>query len=232
MNVVSIIQARLGSTRLPRKILEPIGNHPAVWHTIARVKVATEAVVLAVPAGDYDEIRDALKPYKGFAIYGCGGIKEDDVLHRYHECARLSAADVIVRVTGDCPFISPGRISSALRLLKGDLEYVSNTITRTYPRGLDVEVFTRPALEDAFKLAVSPKDREHVTPWMKRHCRVVELTQNTHHENLRWTLDTAEDLAWFRKIAESTDVEPPHPFYLELLELLRARPDLQHEEAT
>jgi spore coat polysaccharide biosynthesis protein SpsF len=237
MKVVAVIQARMGSSRLPGKVLETIGVDgmgrplPAYVHTVERTRLAVPDTVLAIPASGNNLLAMSALLRQIPVVQG----PEDDVLARYVLAAREHDADVIVRVTSDCPFIDPDVIRWVARLVTDDgfleVNYASNVHPRTFPKGLDVEAFTRDFLERANVEATEPYDREHVTPWMVRTQNAdrtynVQFLGGKDYSHHRWTLDTPEDLEFFRTVAEHLDVTPPRPTTSELLDLLTEHPEI------
>ena len=213
MKVVCIIQARMGSTRLPGKVLAPIEGKPLLWYVVHRAKLATclDQVIVATP----DTIED-LAIHAACAEWDipCIAGPEHDVLSRYAQIAEAVGANVVVRITGDCPFVDPRLIDLVVwRLLERQTFYSSNVYpTRTFPDGLDVEAFTRSALRAADRFAF-PEEREHVTPAMQRYVGEYSAFWDIRGDyvpacttidpplgDLRWTVDTAEDLAFVRDI--------------------------------
>lgn len=186
MNVVAIIQARLGSTRLPGKVLETLGGQSLV----ARVVAA---------AGQIAGVNRVIVAWPGDAPHRA----ESDVLGRYADVARRENADVIVRLTGDCPLFDSqvGTLVVQRYLSGGHRDYVSNVYPRrTWPDGLDCEVFSYRLLKLADLGATDAADREHVTPWMQRRLGpdVVNLELPVDWSHVRLTCDTREDLEWLR----------------------------------
>jgi spore coat polysaccharide biosynthesis protein SpsF (cytidylyltransferase family) len=228
MNVVPIVQARMGSQRLPGKVLELIGLYPAIGHIYKRLEDLNP--VLAIPAtAENDPLADYLNTLDAPCFRWDG--PENDVLGRYYHCAQTFNADVVVRITGDCPFVDPELVGKVLKARNNGFQYASNVgMARSYPRGLDVEAFTIQALEAAYYTTGKPYDREHVTPWMRRVYVPGVVCSPSWYGDLRWVLDTEADLAWFREIAKATDVRPPHPTTKELLRLLARRGDLLRYE--
>ena len=200
MTAVAIIQARMGSSRLPGKILADLAGQPMLARCVARVGRAQllDEVLVATTTSPADDATAELCAARGWR---CFRGSEDDVLDRYYQAARLHGADLVVRVTSDCPFIEPEIVDRVMREF-GDrqphVDYVSNFIPgRTYPRGLDVEVFTVRALERAWREDGNSAWREHVTEYILRNPDRFRLHGVRHSENLsrwRWTVDTAEDL--------------------------------------
>ena len=216
MRVVGVVQARMGSARLPGKSLMELGGIPLAAHPLRRLRLAQSLteVVLATSTEPGDDALAALAEGEGVR---CVRGSEQDVLSRFALAARETEADVIVRVTGDCPFVDPEVVDRVARELvehADECDYASNVLRRTYPRGLDVEALSAEALERADRLATSPEAREHVTWHLYRErpdlyrLRSVELEGEDFSE-LDWSVDSAEDLERVRKLyAGVSDVEP------------------------
>lgn len=190
MTTICIVQARLTSTRLPGKAMLSLAGEPVIKHVLRRCRSipGIDRVICAVPDSPMS------KPIEREAkMLGCGVFRgsEDDVLGRYYLAARWAKADIVMRVTGDCPFIDPEVCDQVLALL-GDYEYASNILPRGYPDGLDCEVFTMDALAAAYAAADDPSDREHVTTWMRRNLPCVNLPGDFDPE-MRLTLDDLDD---------------------------------------
>lgn len=185
------------STRLPGKAMLSLGGVPAIRHVLLRCKSipGVDQVVCAVPDAEVSEpvVREALS-------LGVGVFKgsEHDVLGRYWQAARGVAADVVMRVTGDCPLIDPEICGRVLALVEPGVDYASNVDPRGFPKGLDCEAFTFDALTRAHHETDDPYDREHVTPWMRRNLHCVNLDGDGDPE-LRLTLDTLEDYLFLSK---------------------------------
>ena len=188
MRVVAIIQARLTSKRLPKKILKKIGNKTILQHTIDGVKQskAIDKLIVASP--------HKLPLPRG--IYSFIG-SEENVLERFYLCAKKYKADIIVRITADCPLIDSWWIDFCLKVLPwGGYSYVTN---RPYcPDGLDVEVFTFDSLEQAYRKARKPYDLEHVTPYIRRNFKMAEISGIINKEKL--SVDTQSDLDRVRRL--------------------------------
>ena len=207
MSVVAIIQARMGSTRLPGKVLSAIGGEPMLAHVVRRVQRAgsVELTVVAATAGEVDEPIVKECERLGVAIYRGS---ELDVLDRFYRVACHFGAEAVVRITSDCPLIDPGVIDRVVvTFLDWWPDYASNVLRRTYPRGLDTEVVTLEALETAWHEAAEPYERVHVTPYFYKHperFRLLSVTREPHSgldaSRYRWTVDTAEDLVLVREI--------------------------------
>lgn len=215
--VVAIIAARLSSSRLPGKIFADIAGHPLLWHVITRVQQArmVDLVVIAVPHGT------PILVDCGLWYFG----PEDDVLARYYGAAQAAGAEVVVRITGDCPLIDPKVIDMAVWLQRDfGNEYLSNINPPTFPDGLDVEVFSIAALEKAYRNAVLQSDREHVGPWMRANLQTFNLRHGVDLSDHRWCVDEQADLDFVRAVyAEmGRDDFGMH----EVLELLDRKPEL------
>ena len=203
MKVVAIIQARLGSTRLPEKVLKDLEGETVlsrVIHRVRRAKLVDELLVATTDQPADDAIVDECRRCSVRTARG----SEEDVLDRYFRAAQVSHADVIVRITSDCPLIDPEVTDKTIRaFLAEQPDYASNALVRTYPRGLDTEVMTVLALERAWRLAALPYQRAHVTPYIYEHAdefKLLSVTGEADYSDHRWTLDAHEDLAFVRAV--------------------------------
>lgn len=228
--ITAIIQARLGSTRLPAKTLVDLHGKTLLQRVIDRAAAIpkVQRVVVATTVLAEDDLVAACAERCGADAYR-GSV--DDVLDRFLQAARGVGASVIVRVTADDPFKDPvvsGRVLEEFLRRAPDVDYVSNTLEPTWPEGLDIEVFSRDALERAGKEATLKSEREHVTPYIYNHpdrFRIVQVKHTEDLSSLRWTLDYAEDLAFARAVYERLDRGPI--FGMEaILSLLHAEPRL------
>jgi len=203
MDVVAIIQARIGSSRLPGKVLADLGGRSMLAQVLRRVGRAESlrrlVVATSISAAD-DPIEQECRRLGAVCFRG----PEEDVLARYHQAAVAHRAEAVLRITADCPLVDPGVIDLVVgRFLAERPDYASNTLRRTFPRGLDAEVFTAAALKQAFHGAVEPYQRAHVTPYLHQHpqqFRLLAVTGEVDYSKHRWTVDTAEDLALVRAI--------------------------------
>ena len=197
-NIVAIIQARVGSTRLPNKINLDLWGKTVLQRVVSRVKKSRylETVVLAMP----DTLMDS-RTFHEMYMDGYLG-RENDVLNRYWKCAKMFNADIIVRITADCPLIDPFIIDRTIGFFfNRDYDYVSNRLERPgYPDGQDVEIFRMEALDLAEDFARDKSDREHVTPYIKKHLRCGALHSYSDFMDVRMTLDTWEDYEKIREI--------------------------------
>lgn len=206
MKVVIIVQARMTSTRLPGKILKEVAGKPLLEYQVERLKRVhlADDLVIATTINNTDNPVVALCEKLQVNFFRGS---ESDVLARYHGAAVQHNADAIVRVTSDCPLIDPAIIDKVIQTYRENHElydYVSNTLERTYPRGMDTEVFSRKALDTAYKQAVVPCDREHVTPFIIAN-NSTKRKNISHYEDQsrhRWTVDTYEDFELIKNILE------------------------------
>jgi spore coat polysaccharide biosynthesis protein SpsF len=202
--VVVIVQARMGSTRLPGKVLMDLEGRPMLERQLKRLALARTPDVIAVATTTDPHDQPIVDLAVRLGVPFTRG-SEDDVLDRYVQAAAEHAAEVVVRVTADCPLIDPPVLDKCVDALLADptLDYASNTVTRTYPRGLDVEVLTRAVLEVAGREATRSADREHVTRFIWRQpdrFRLGFIVDTEDRSHLRWTVDTPEDLELIRRV--------------------------------
>ncbi len=226
MKIVAIVQARMDSTRLPKKVMKPICGTPSIGLLLSRLNRANlvDHVVLATTDTEADV---ALINY--VQAFGCAVFQgdESDVLDRYYQAAIAASADVIVRITGDCPLIDPEVVDAVIQtFLQTNADYASNVEPATFPDGLDTEVFSFQALETAWKEAQSMYAREHVTPFMRMagDLHRVNIEHETDCSMERWTLDESDDLDVIKKIYEY--FEPRYDFgWLEVMDLRHKHPE-------
>lgn len=208
MTVVAIIQARMGSTRLPGKVLNDLVGDTALARVVNRTRRAEllDDVVVATSTNPSDEL--ILAECERLSV-ACFRGDETDVLDRYYQCAQRFAASAVVRITADCPLIDPELIDVTVReFIDRAPDYATNSLVITYPRGLDVEVFTTEALGRCWNSARELYERVHVTPYMYEHpalFKILSLTAEQDFGRYRWTLDTAEDLEMIRAIYRHFD---------------------------
>lgn len=232
MKKVAIVQARMTSTRLPGKVLMDLGGRPMLARQLDRLKACEmldEIVVATTTNGTDNPVVDLCR---GRGVRFFRG-SEHDVLGRYVGAAREAAADVVVRITADCPLIDPqitDRVISELVNNSSACDYASNARRRTFPRGLDVEALFLDALLRVDRLATSEAAREHVTlfPTYERPelflCR--DVVDDADHSDLRWTVDTQTDMELVRMIFDGLEMAGRTVFYPEILEYVLAHPQL------
>jgi spore coat polysaccharide biosynthesis protein SpsF len=226
--IIAIIQARMGSTRLPGKVMKKISNKPLLYYVVERVKKSkyVEKIVIATTDKEEDNI---IEEYAGELNVECFRGSEKDVLDRYYKAAKKYNAQVVARITADCPLLDPQIMDNVIELfLKEKCDYATNTMPATFPDGLDVEVLSFRALEKAWKNAILESDREHVTSYIRRHPEIFTIKNLKNDENLshlRWTVDRAEDLVFMREVYRK--FYPREIFYMsEIRELIERDPRL------
>lgn len=234
MKIVAIVQARMGSTRLPGKVLKKVLDKPLLNYQLERVGRANfiEQIIVATTKRIDDDSIESFCKVNEIQFYRG---PEDDVLRRYVEAAEQFQADVIVRLTADCPLIDPSIIDLIIQQFiefnsNNPLLFVSNTLERTYPRGIDVEVFSYKALKEADEKARSASEREHVTKFIVNHPQLYKLVNVRHHEDLshhRWTVDTPEDFMFVKKVLETLYPQKHHFSMEDVIELLNNHPTWQ-----
>lgn len=195
MKIVAIVQARMGSTRLPNKVMKPICGVPMIELLLARLAMAkrVDQILLAT---SIDERNLPLVEHVQNLGYVCVRGSENNVLQRYLDAAIQVKADVIVRITGDCPLVDPVLVDWAIEeFLSDPVDYLSNTAPATFPDGLDIEVFTFDALKRAAQESEDPFDHEHVTPYLRKagSFKTGTMQNDIDLSDLRWTVDEAVD---------------------------------------
>ncbi|PEF21891.1 cytidylyltransferase domain-containing protein [Bacillus pseudomycoides] len=231
MKVAAIIQARMGSTRLPGKIMKKVLDKTLLEYQIERVKRAKtiNQIIVATTTNQNDnpiiELCEQLSVpyYRGSA---------DDVLSRYYEAATQFSVDVVVRLTSDCPVIDPDIIDKIVNCYlehQNKYDYVSNTLIRTYPRGIDTEVMPYRILKQTYEEANQPSYREHVTAYIYNTPKTFKLFNVQNHldeSKHRWTVDTKEDFIFIKKIITKLYPVNPQFSFIDILNLLKQEPDL------
>jgi glutamate-1-semialdehyde 2,1-aminomutase len=195
MKIVALVQARMGSTRLPNKVMKPIGGVPMIELLLSRLALAREVDQIVVATSE-DERNLPLVRHVGQLGYACEQGSENDVLDRFVQAAKKHRADVVVRITGDCPLVDPALVDDVIRRFKASgADFFCNTRPPTFPDGLDIEIFTFKALDMADQETRSAFDREHVTPYLRRSGRFTTAAMQYEQDlsALRWTVDELAD---------------------------------------
>jgi spore coat polysaccharide biosynthesis protein SpsF len=227
---LAIVQARLGSSRMPGKVLEPLEGCALILRLVDRVERATEldGVVVATSDTRADDRLAAALEDAGVAVRR-GPL--DDVLSRYLGVVDEFRPDVVVRLTGDNPLVDPDVIDDVVRAQAASgADYVSNSLERSYPYGLDVEVVRSDALRRLQELDPPAAEREHVTMGLYRRPElftVRQVVQPVDHSELRWTVDYPEDFAFVAEVYRELLPALPHFGQHDVLELLERRPELR-----
>lgn len=231
MKVGAIIQARMGSTRLPGKVMMKIKGKSVLEHVIDRVSQSekVDEIIIATTTEDCDNVivdealKAGVKSYRG---------SEDDVLSRYYFAAKENAIDVIIRITSDCPLVDPRIVDEIVNsYVKKDYDIVSNASAdltqRTFPRGLDIEVFSFELLEKAFYDANKQYHREHVTPYIYENSKKIFYYKNDIDYSMhRWTLDTKEDFELITVIYDRLYKGIHNFYFMDIIELLIKEPKI------
>lgn len=228
MTTLIIVQARMTSTRLPGKVLLPLAGEPMLTRLVERLRRVQRAdgIVVATTCNASDDPIAALCTQLGVP---CHRGSEHDVLSRYADAARLHAADVVVRITSDCPLIDPALVDHVIAAYEERCsDYVSNMLPPTWPYGMAVEVFSAAVLAQVHADAIQDAEREHVTPFIYWHPdryrlhNVVSPVDLSHH---RWTVDTPEDYELVCRLFDTLYPILPNFNQDDVLKLLFAHPD-------
>ena len=225
MRTVAIVQARMGSSRLPGKVLRDIAGDTMLARVVQRLRTARsiDQIVIATTTTAAD---DAVVREAGRLGVGVHRGSETNVLARYVDAANAWRADVVVRVTADCPLLDPGVVDAVVEaLFISPADYTSNTHQRTFPRGLDVEAMHHDTLDRIGRLGLSAASREHVTAFIMESPELFAVRQvcaDQDDSDLRWTVDTDEDLALVRTLYERLDLAVNPIAYRDLVAAVRA----------
>jgi len=228
---VVIVQVRFSSQRLPGKVLKQVCGKPMLGHLLDRLKRCSliDEIVIATSREVSDDVVASYGERLGFRVLR-GPLT--DVLERFTMAAELATAEVVVRITADCPLADPSIIDLCVQQFVGrrpKLDFLSNSLEPTFPDGLDVEVFSIDALRVANKNAVLPSHREHVTPYIIENTQTFSVHSYTNNEDLsshRWTVDEPKDLEFIREVYHSLYFHNPEFLMKDILELLKSRPTL------
>ena len=227
MKIIAIVQARMGSTRLPNKVMKAINGVPMIELLLNRLSQSKELDQVLVVTS-IDAKNNVLVKHVNALGYVCEQGSEDDVLERYVNAAKAHQADVVVRITGDCPLVDPELVDECIRRFRTDhVDYFSNTNPPSYPDGLDIEVVTLAALEEAMRESSKLFDHEHVTPYVREIGRfnTSGMQNNEDLSALRWTVDESADFEVITNVFShfAPDI---HFTWQQTLELQRSQPNL------
>jgi len=228
MKIIAVIQARMGSSRLPGKVLLKLAGKPVIEHVILRTKMSSlvDEVWLATTVNQKD---DKLAEYaeKNNIRYFRGS--EEDVLDRFYQVARMAGANIIVRITGDCPLIDGQLINDVINCIKGnDYDFVTNCVPATYPDGLDVEAVTFKTLEKVWREAKWASEREHAFSYIIRNkgsFKIGILENDIDYSGYRVTLDYPEDLRFLSLIIGQCEAENKFCGFKEITEIIESHPE-------
>ena len=226
--ISAIIQARMGSSRLPGKVLMKLDEkHTVLDYVIKQLSFSKliDKKIIATTDLEQDNVIEQACRNLGLEFFRGSS---DDVLNRYYKCAKKFNVDNILRITSDCPLIDPEIVDRVIKKYQTkEFDYVSNTLIRTFPVGTDVEIFSFKLLEKSWENSTLPSEREHVTPYIrnkKLNCRLGNLENDKKLGQLRWTLDRIEDFELIKKIIEKISKRPI--LMNDILDLFSAEPEL------
>lgn len=231
--VYAIIQARMGSSRLPGKIFMNFCGKPDIYHVYTRLRQSkkVEKIIVATTNDEKDDKVEIFCKENGISYFRGS---ESDVLDRFYKCSKyfgIKKTDIIVRITADCPLLDFELVDKLLVFFeKKDFDYVSNVEIPTYPDGLDIEVFKFESLEKAWIEAKKSSEREHVTPYIRENKNVFRIGSYENKNDLsgyRWTLDEIEDYELINKIYEHLYRENEFFLTSDILKLLEENPDFK-----
>ena len=232
MKIIATIEARMTSSRLPGKVLLPSQGKPMLALMVERLRrvPSLSGIVVATTVNATDDPIEALAKELGI---GCWRGSEDDVLVRVLDAAKAFEADVIVELTGDCPLIDPVIVEQCIKEYRAaGVDYLSNIMERTYPIGMDTQVFATKILDDVAKRTSDPTDHEHVSLYIYRHPELYSLKNiaapaELHDPELRLTLDTRQDYQMIDAVFAALLPTKPHFSLADILALLKSNPELR-----
>ena len=222
-----IIQARMGSSRLPGKaLMKSDSGKPLLYYVINQLRYCSKVknLVIATTTNQED---DEIEKFANDNSVNIFRGKEKDVLDRYFQCAKKYSFSTIVRITADCPLIDPQIVDKVIeQFFSENYDFATNTLTRTFPIGTDVEVFSFSALNKAWENAQLPSEREHVTPYLhnKENFKIINVENDKNISNLRLTVDRIEDFELIKQILNNISINPIH--LEDVLELFSRKPEL------
>lgn len=227
--IIAIAQARIGSTRLPGKVMMKIKDKTLLELYINRVRPSKliNKIIIATTVNPADDIIEQLAGQIGIE---CFRGSENDLLDRYYQCAKRYNADIIVRITPDDPFVDHEVIDKALGIfLKENADFVTNHFEPTYPEGLDIEVYSFKTLEKSWREAKLLSEREHVFPYIQNNpgeFKIINFKQDKDFSHLRWTIDHACDFEMTKKIYDSLYDKKQVFLQEDILELIVVHPEI------
>ena len=222
-----IIQARMGSSRLPGKaLMKSDSGKPLLYYVINQLRYCSKVknLVIATTTNQED---DEIEKFANDNSVNIFRGKEKDVLDRYFQCAKKYSFSTIVRITADCPLIDPQIVDKVIeQFFSENYDFATNTLTRTFPIGTDVEVFSFSALNRAWENTQLPSEREHVTPYLRKeeNFKIINVENDKNISNLRLTVDRIEDFELIKQILNNISINPIH--LEDVLELFSRKPEL------
>ena len=235
IKIVTVIQARTGSTRLPNKVLLPLADQPLLYRMFERVKLSKNAgtIVVATTEEPTDDVIEKLCEKFDINLYRG---HTTDLIDRHYQVGKIYSADAVVKIPSDCPLIDPEIIDKVIGFytqLKGEFDYVSNLHPATYPDGNDVEIMSFDALEDAWNNATRELEREHTTPYFWenpdkfRIGNVVWETGLDYSMTYRFTIDYQEDYQFIKRVYDELYPSKPDFSLKDILNLLNKNPEIK-----
>lgn len=231
--IVAIVQARMGSSRLPNKVILTICEKPVLWHVVNRVK-KSKTIDRIIVATSEESVNDSIRNFCAENEIECVSGSENDVLDRYHKTLmhiNIQDDDVVVRITADCPLIDQNVIDEVvMHHIDTNSDYTSNCIVPSYPDGLDCEVFKASVLKKIWEKANLKSEREHVTLYIRNHpdeFKIENYKSKIDLSHLRWTLDEEEDFHLINEIYRELYRNNEYFSTSEILNLLEVRPSLK-----
>lgn len=227
VKTIAIVQARMNSTRFPKKVMRKINGVPMIELLLKRLSLAKsiDKIILATSDNIVNEELVRFVTNLGYEVFAGS---ENDVLDRYYGAAAKYTPQTVIRITGDCPLMDPGLVDEIVNVFyESGVDYLSNTIVPTYPDGLDIEVFTYDSLKTAAEKADLPYDREHVTPFLRNSgmFRIKNFENSTDLSAERWTVDESNDFEVIKNVFNQF-----HPIttfkWTEVMELKNQKPEL------
>ena len=228
MKATAVIQVRMGSTRFPGKVMIKLDEKFTVLDYVIRQLGHSKSLENIIIATTYLEQDDVIVKYAKENNLECFRGEPLDVLDRYYKCAKEFSLETIVRMNSDAPFLDPILVDEVVnKFQENDFDFVSNNLTRTYPIGIDTEVFSFNTLEKAWKEAKLPSEREHVTPFMKKNNKIFKIYNLENSEKIpiyRLTIDKREDVEFLKKIAANIKKKPI--LMNDIYQLFAQKPDI------
>jgi len=228
LKIIALVQARMGSTRLPGKVMKTVVNSPVIELLLKRLSLSKRInqIILATSQNPENGALVEHVSNLGFTVFQGD---ENDVLDRFYQASKICQGDIIVRITGDCPFVDPVLVDSIIdKFIEGQFDYFTNTLPPTFPDGLDVEVFSFEALKKVTIESTKSTEREHVTPYLRNSNSIKKgnYTSDSDYSNLRWTLDEYSDLEFINEVFENFKPNI-HFSWKEILKLIQEKPSLK-----
>lgn len=231
LRVVAIVQARMGSKRLPGKVLKRVLGKPLLEFQIERMKRSKTVDQLVIATSLEEKDSEIVRLCERLDVE-CYRGSELDVLQRYYKAATHYLANAVVRISADCPLIDPHVMDEVIATYLDQYpayNFVTNSVVKTYPLGMDIAVFSYQLLKEAHFAAKEPYEREHVTPWIleKEDLLLKDVLYSSNESHYRWTVDTKEDFTLIKKILEKLYPNNPTFTLEDVLELMSSYPELK-----